>query len=159
MTDRTATEPPALKSFDDRWIGDLWIFAGIAIAFFGLSGWQYSGHGRFVEISRGEVAYSRTSDKQTAIKLGHALRDIGVFNNRSRVTVGLDFNNGGHEIKLILSIEQIDAMPLALREQVRQQFEAMHRDVFDGDYLVVWATDAYLVPHIEFASFAPVNSN
>ena len=107
----------------------------------------------------GRSCYSKSVDKQTAIKLAHALRDIGAFNNRDRVTVGLDYKNSRHEIMLILSFEQIDAMPVVLREQVRKQFESIHREVFDGDYLVVWAADEYLVPYIEFTSFAATNSN
>ncbi len=152
---RAVTDERPTAGSQPRWIGDLWIFAAITLAFFGLSRWQYRGHQRFVEVNRGEVVYSRTASKQTAIKLGRALRDIGTFAGKRRVTVGLGFSEGRHELKLIIDKAVIEGMKtkdgqdLPGLVQLKQQLTALCREAFGEAPAVVRLTDAELIPHTD----------
>ena len=143
MTESAST-PVASSS---RWVGDIWIFAAIVIAFLGISRWQYSGHERFVTVNRGEVVYSITSSKAIALKLAGALKDVGEFNGVHK-TVRLDYTEGRHHLYLIVLKDFVDAQPAQIA-QLRRGIQPLCADVFGTEPVTVWLTDVYVKPHTE----------
>ena len=137
----------ALVSSSSRWIGDIWIFAAIVIAFLGISRWQYSGHERFVTVNRGEVVYSITSSKAVALKLAEALKNVGEFNGVHK-TVRLDHTEGRHQLYLIVPKKFADTQPGQIA-QLKRGIQPLCAEVFGTEPVTVWLTDAYVKPHTE----------